>query len=59
MALSLAVGGAPGMASVRRHQEPLPCLTLTCWPKLSPISSAGATSVITYLRKGKNTVQCL
>jgi len=62
----LVAGAAVVAASARRHQELPPCCTETVsagfktdppLAKGEPLSNAGRTSVITYLRKGKNTAQ--
>jgi len=58
------VGGAIGMASVRRCKKLPPCLTKPVpagsktdllLAKAKPISDSARASVITYSRRGKNT----
>lgn len=59
-------GGAAGIASVRRFQKLLPCLTEPMpagsnmdsrLSKAKSMTDGGSTSVITYIRRGKNVVQ--
>lgn len=60
---SLVASGAAGLASMRRHKKLPPCQTETVpasskrdppLAKAEPVSKAGRTFVIMYVRKGEN-----